>query len=101
MELTSSLHFVSVLEDLQIERSLEEIGELGQHLRNGHVWRGGVLQDGVKLLEFRPSKADVVPILLESLIVELLNTLDHLVDVNGQFYLYSSLWLPRVAGGGN
>lgn len=44
---------------------------------------GRVLQDSVKLVEVRPFKGDVVPVLSEGLLSHLIDTFDNFVGENG------------------
>lgn len=79
------LDFVAHLKHLQVQRTFEEVGDLGKHLLNGDLRRGWVFLDNVQLLEVSPLEAYVVPVLLECLFVELIDALDDLVDEDGKF----------------
>ena len=57
-----------------------------------------VLLDRVNLLKVMSLEADVVPVLLESLVVELLNALNYLVDKDWQLDLKTSLLGLKWAG---
>ena len=83
MGLACASDLVAVQERLQVERALEEVRDLGEHLGDRNMSRSWVAKNYIQFVEISALEGDVVPILLECLFVHLLDTLDHLVGEDG------------------
>ena len=90
LQLTSPLNLVAVCEHLQVERLLAEVRDLLNHCLSWHTGWSRIPHNRVQLLELvRPIKGDIVPVLLECLLVHLIYEHDGLVGVDREFQLDS------------
>ena len=97
MGLACASDLVAVQERLQVERALEEVRDLGEHLGDRNMSRSWVAKNYIQFVEISALEGDVVPILLECLFVHLLDTLDHLVGEDGKFDLQAVLFRDHWA----